>query len=100
MDITKEMLEIALCAQHNNGGLAVDMWWQTNVSGLLRRERSREPTASTVRAAALLMRVRSVRCARRSIFPRGEGDSRRRRALKKLAEGILESELKLAFAAT
>jgi succinate dehydrogenase/fumarate reductase flavoprotein subunit len=28
------MLEIALCAQHNNGGLTTDLWWQTNVPGL------------------------------------------------------------------
>ena len=34
VDITKEMLEIALCAQHNNGGLDVDLWWQTEVPGL------------------------------------------------------------------
>ncbi len=33
-DITKEYLEIALCAQHNNGGIAVDLWWQTSVKGL------------------------------------------------------------------
>ena len=34
VDITKEYLEIALCAQHNNGGIAVDKWWQTAVEGL------------------------------------------------------------------
>lgn len=34
LDITKEYLEIALCAQHNNGGIAVDMWWQTSIKGL------------------------------------------------------------------
>ena len=34
VDLEKEMLEIALCAQHNNGGLDVDMWWQTNVPHL------------------------------------------------------------------
>ena len=34
LDITNEYLEIALCAQHNNGGIAVDMWWQTSVKGL------------------------------------------------------------------
>ena len=34
LDITKDYLEIALCAQHNNGGIAVDMWWQTSVKGL------------------------------------------------------------------
>ena len=34
VDITREPLEIALCAQHNNGGIAVDLWWQTEVPGL------------------------------------------------------------------
>ena len=33
VDLGKEPLEVAICAQHNNGGLAVDSWWQTNVSG-------------------------------------------------------------------
>lgn len=31
IDLNKEMLEIAVCAQHNNGGLAVGSWWETNV---------------------------------------------------------------------
>ncbi len=34
VDITEERLEIALSAQHNNGGIAVNMWWQTDVTGL------------------------------------------------------------------
>ncbi len=34
VDITKEYLEIALSAQHNNGGISVDMWWQTETEGL------------------------------------------------------------------
>ena len=34
VDISREYLEIALCAQHNNGGIAVDMWWQSSVKGL------------------------------------------------------------------
>ena len=34
VDISKEYLEIALCAQHNNGGVAVDAWWQSSVRGL------------------------------------------------------------------
>lgn len=34
VDLKKEMLPIALCAQHNNGGIAVDLWWQTTVPGL------------------------------------------------------------------
>lgn len=34
LDLYTQPLEIALCAQHNNGGLAVDCWWQTHVQGL------------------------------------------------------------------
>ncbi|MBQ9773155.1 MAG: FAD-binding protein [Clostridia bacterium] len=34
VDLETESLEIALCAQHNNGGIAVDLWWETCVSGL------------------------------------------------------------------
>ena len=33
VDLRRERLEIALCAQHNNGGLGVDCWWQTNLEG-------------------------------------------------------------------
>lgn len=34
VDLENQMLPIALCAQHNNGGISVDLWWQTTVSGL------------------------------------------------------------------
>lgn len=34
VDLEHEMLEIALCAQHNNGGIAVDCWWQSTLPGL------------------------------------------------------------------
>lgn len=34
VDLEKEPLEIAVCAQHNNGGLSVDCWWETNISNL------------------------------------------------------------------
>ncbi len=34
VDISSEPLEIILCAQHNNGGLSIDKWWQTNINGL------------------------------------------------------------------
>jgi len=33
IDLHTEPLEIAVCAQHNNGGFAVDKWWQTNIAG-------------------------------------------------------------------
>jgi succinate dehydrogenase/fumarate reductase flavoprotein subunit len=31
IDLTKEYLEIAVCNQHNNGGLAGDIWWENNL---------------------------------------------------------------------
>lgn len=34
VDIRKEYLEIAVCAQHNNGGIAVNLWWETTQKGL------------------------------------------------------------------
>lgn len=34
VDLETEMLEIALCSQHNNGGIAIDAWWQSTVPGL------------------------------------------------------------------
>jgi succinate dehydrogenase / fumarate reductase flavoprotein subunit len=33
VDLEKELLEVDVCAQHNNGGLVVDAWWQSNVAG-------------------------------------------------------------------
>ncbi len=34
VDLRRQMLEIAVCAQHNNGGLATDAHWQTNIEGI------------------------------------------------------------------
>ncbi|WP_422479391.1 FAD-binding protein [Pleomorphochaeta sp. DL1XJH-081] len=35
IDLAKEPLEVAVCAQHNNGGLSVDTWWESvNISHL------------------------------------------------------------------
>jgi succinate dehydrogenase/fumarate reductase flavoprotein subunit len=31
IDLWSEPLEIAVCAQHNNGGFAVNHWWQSNI---------------------------------------------------------------------
>ena len=33
VDLETTMLEVDVCAQHNNGGLVVDAWWQSNVAG-------------------------------------------------------------------
>ena len=35
IDLAQDVLEIAVCAQHNNGGIAGDRWWQSeNIRGL------------------------------------------------------------------
>ncbi|MFW5998724.1 MAG: FAD-binding protein [Halanaerobiaceae bacterium] len=34
IDLNKDYLEIAVCAQHNNGGLSGNMWWESNVDHL------------------------------------------------------------------
>ena len=34
IDLNSELLEIAVCAQHNNGGLAGDCWWESNIRHL------------------------------------------------------------------
>ena len=34
IDLEKDLLEVDVCVQHNNGGLTVDAWWQSNVEGL------------------------------------------------------------------
>ncbi len=34
IDLYTELLEIAVCAQHCNGGIAVDEHWQSNIKGL------------------------------------------------------------------
>lgn len=31
IDLSEEYLEIAVCAQHNNGGLMGNIWWESNV---------------------------------------------------------------------
>lgn len=34
VDLFRDKLEIAVCAQHNNGGIATDAYWETNILGL------------------------------------------------------------------
>ncbi|UJP40118.1 FAD-binding protein [Cellulomonas palmilytica] len=34
VDLETDLLEVDVCAQHNNGGLVVDAWWESNVRGL------------------------------------------------------------------
>ncbi len=40
IDLWREPLEIAVCAQHNNGGFAVNKWWESNIRAHLRYRRN------------------------------------------------------------
>ena len=40
VDLYTQPLEIALCAQHNNGGIGIDCWWQTVVAARCRGDAS------------------------------------------------------------
>lgn len=33
VDLETDLLEVDVCAQHNNGGLVVDAWWESNLAG-------------------------------------------------------------------
>ncbi len=34
IDLSKDYLEIAVCAQHNNGGIQGNIWWESNIKHL------------------------------------------------------------------
>jgi succinate dehydrogenase/fumarate reductase flavoprotein subunit len=34
IDLAEDLLEIAVCAQHNNGGLKGNIWWESNIKHL------------------------------------------------------------------
>ncbi|MFW5986522.1 MAG: FAD-binding protein, partial [Halanaerobiales bacterium] len=31
IDLSRDLLEISVCAQHNNGGLGADLWWESDL---------------------------------------------------------------------
>ena len=70
IDIEKEPLKIAVCAQHNNGGVSVDKDWQTNIKGLYACGEA-AGTFGIFRpggAALNSTQVGSMRCARHIAF--------------------------------
>lgn len=34
IDLAADRLETGVCAQHNNGGIDVDLWWRSSIAGL------------------------------------------------------------------
>lgn len=90
IDLRRDMLEIAVCAQHNNGGLAVDCWWEsTNLSRLFPAGEAagthgvKRPGGSALNSG----QVGAARAAQRIAFgySRKENDGGRHRAWEKKA---------------
>ena len=99
VDLEKEMLEIALCAQHNNGGLDIDMWWQTNVPNLFACGEAAashgvyRPGGSALNAG----QVGSTRCAQ-FISKHGENDKADGEIFDQVSKKALEKHLSLTRA--
>lgn len=94
VDLSRERLEIALCAQHNNGGIAVDMWWQTCVPRLFAAGECAgthgisRPGGSALNAGqAGSLRAAQYICAQNRSLPD-------RNTLEETAEKALEKHLK------
>lgn len=70
VDLETEMLEVDVCAQHNNGGLLVDAWWHSNVPGFFPVGEAGERTGSTAPVVPRSTPARSAPPAPRGTSPR------------------------------
>lgn len=97
VDLKTQPLEIALCAQHNNGGLDIDCWWQTNVNGFFAVGEAAashgvyRPGGTALNAG----QVGSTRAAQ-YIAARRTGIPEKEETFRRLAEAALQEMGKLA----
>lgn len=97
VDLATEPLQIALCAQHNNGGLGIDCWWQTDLKGLFTAGEAAashgvyRPGGSALNAG----QVGSTRCAQ-YIAARCQGEPENEQLFRQLASQALEEMNTLA----
>jgi len=106
IDLGREPLEIAVCAQHNNGGFRASIWWESNVRGLfpvgevcgthgVTRPGGSALNAGQVgsaRAALFIARRRAGRPLADAAFVRAAGEFVR--AKREWAEAVLARERK------
>jgi len=110
IDLGREPLEIAVCAQHNNGGFRASIWWESNVRGLfpvgevcgthgVTRPGGSALNAGQVgsaRAALFIARRRAGRPLADAAFVRAAGESVR--AKREWAEAALTRERNVSLA--
>ena len=94
VDLEKELLEIRICAQHNNGGLLVDAHWETNVPGIYAIGEAacthgvRRPGGSALNAG----QVGAYRAAEHIAFSEESRSRRIKRERKSLYDVSMENE--------
>ncbi len=110
IDLGREPLEIAVCAQHNNGGFRASTWWESNIRGLfpvgevcgthgVTRPGGSALNAGQVgsaRAALFIARRRAGRPLADAAFVRAAGEPVR--AKREWAEAVLTRETKGSLA--
>lgn len=92
-------LEISLSAQHNNGGLSVDLWWRTGVEGLFAAGEAagthgvKRPGGSALNAGQVgSLRAAQYIAACRKEMPEQERHGSEGTGEKLLAEAVRETE--------
>jgi len=99
IDITKEYLEIAVCAQHNNGGLKGNLWWESNIKHLFPVGEV-NGTHGVYRPGGSALNAGQVGSLRAATFisKRYQGDPKNENEFLKTAENQIKAKLKLAKA--
>lgn len=97
IDITKEYLEIAVCAQHNNGGLKGNIWWESNIKHLFPVGEV-NGTHGVYRPGGSALNSGQVGSLRAALFisKRYQGDPKNKNEFLKAAEHQIKAKLNLA----
>ena len=97
IDITKEYLEIAVCAQHNNGGLKGNIWWESNIKHLFPVGEV-NGTNGVYRPGGSALNSGQVGSMRAALYisKRYDGDPSDKRHFKSSAEAQIKSRIEFA----
>ena len=89
IDLAKEPLEIAVCAQHNNGGAEVDVNYQTNIEGIFAAGEVActlgviRPGGTALNSTQVSgMRIADYLCTRKGAYTPAEADEAEAEALR------------------
>lgn len=97
IDITREYLEIAVCAQHNNGGLKGNLWWESNIRHLFPVGEV-NGSHGVYRPGGSALNSGQVGSLRAALFisKRYQGDPKNKNEFLRAAEPQIQAKLNLA----